>query len=585
MDTMPQLSLSLPQVCNQDEEASAEEEEFGEFNEFPGCADSSNSSTWKSAAKVSSTLYPDDCQFISRLNQPVEQTQPTSTASVKSIDEQAPCTDGLSEKYTYNSDKSSVRNACFLTNETDFADFSVFGEQAAQAWCCGLAGAVVWDGREGMTAHKGLRHNFVNPVEDVILDSEPRSCAFTSTGNICTIVNHCEKINKSSQDLKSIPHFQVEWGHFGDKTVDKSCESHKERKHSFNLNFLRTSKEAELKEENGKKEKSVSTLSQTTSLYDFVDNVSCDEGSSQDEPSEDFEPNVSSLASQEDTDTDEYKTDDEEELRNYRLSRSFCNDDFIWYNTSNSDVDTGYFYQDHSAAQESSATSALSECEEHSEKDQAFRGVSLCPSTSQEHVQLNEEEVQSLHGLPPSDSFADFCSAPSQVDRECELFQDRQEALGQQCDITSCQVVQCQVQQLFLANFPQLVLQLTDEVEDPVHGLDALLFFKDDSDYEEEEPKHFCSLVIPPGLRRSSQDIHSAAGLQFQWASSHANRSLLQCLGMDLRDIVFIGLKKQPVALPALASQRGQLEPIKDSSSPVHFPGQTPVTTHAPMST
>ncbi|KAJ0066946.1 hypothetical protein NL108_006188 [Boleophthalmus pectinirostris] len=577
MDAMPQLSSSLPQVCNQDEEAPAEEEEFGEFSNFPGGADGFNCSPWESASN-SLSLHSDPCQSISRLNQPVEQSQPTSTMSLKSIDDQAACVDELSEKYPYDGDKSSVLKACFLTNETDFADFSVFGEQAAQAWCCGLAGAEFWDGREGMSA---LRHNYVTPDENVILDSEPKSCAFTSTGNICTIVNHCEKRNKSSQDNNSKPHLQVEWGHFGDKSADKSCESHKERKHSFNLNFLRTSKEVE---ERGKKEKSVSTLSQTAGLYDFVDNVSFDEGSSQDEPSEDFEPNVSSLASPDDTDPDEYPTDDEEELRNYRLSRSFCNNDFIWYNTSNSDVDTGLFYDDHFAAQESSATSALSEYEEHSEEEQVSRGVSLESHTSQEPVQLADGDVQNLQGLPPSDSFADFCSAPSQEDRQCELFQDRQEAFGQQYDITSCEVVlHCQVQQLLLASFPQLVS--AEEVEDPVYGLETLLFFKDESDHEEQESKQFDSLCIPPGLRWSSQDIHSAAGLQFQWGGSHTSMGLLQCLGVDSRNIVVIGLKKQPVAVPALASHRGQLEPIKDSLSPVHFSGQTKVTTHKPMST
>ncbi|KAK7930889.1 hypothetical protein WMY93_007284 [Mugilogobius chulae] len=578
MDTMPQLSSSLPQVCNRDEEAPAEEEEFGDFREFPCDPEVPQSSPWESATKTSPTLYPDACLSIPRLNQPVEQSQPTSTVTVKSGDEHAACADGLSEKYSYHDDRSSVLNACFLTNETDFADFSVFGEQAAQAWCCGLAGAEFWDGREGMPAHKELRQNFVSPDEDVILDSEPKSCA----GNICTIVSHCEKRNKSSQDYKSKPHFQVEWGSLGDKTVDKYCESHKERKHSFNLNFLRTSKEADLREERGKKEKSVSTLSQTASLYDMVDNASCDEGSSHDELSEDFEPNVSSLASLENTDTDEYQTDDEEELRNYRLSRSFCNNDFIWYNTSNSDADTDLFGQDQSAVQESSATSAQSK--EHSEEDQVSKGVSLEPHSSQEHGQLIEGEVQCLQGLPPSDSFADFCSAPSQEDEECELFQDREDAPGQQCNKSSCKVLlHCQTQQLFMANFPHLV-SADDEDEDPVYGLDALLLVKDDSEHEEEESKHFGSLCILPGLRWSSQDIHSATGLQFQWASSHAHRGLLHCLGVDSMNIVFIGLKKQSV-VPVLASHQRQLEPIKDALSSVHFPGQTAATTHAPMST
>ncbi|CAL9687862.1 unnamed protein product [Knipowitschia caucasica] len=581
MDNMPQLFSSLPQVCDQDEEASAEKEEFGEFSQIPGGADGFDSTLWESAA----TLYPEACDSISRLNHPVELAQPSSTLSAKSIDEQTACAAGNAEICSHYGDKGSILNACFLSNETDFADFSVFGEQAAPAWCCGLTGADFWDEREGMTAEKGLRHSFIGSEEDVILDSEPKSCAITSAGNICTI-NHCEKINKSSQEFKSIkPYCQMEWCELGDKTTDNSCESRKERKHSFNLSFLRTSKEAELREESGKKEKSVSTLSKPEGLYNFVENVSCDDGSSQDEPS-DFEPNVSSLASQDDTDTDEYQTDDEEELRNYRLSRSFCNSDFIWCNTLHSDVDAGLFYQVHSAAQECSATSGLIEYKEHSEKERTSKVVDLDLEHNMSHVQLTEGEVHSLQGLPPSDSFADFCSAPSQEDRECVQFADRQEAHGQHdmmwCDLTSCQVVlQHQVQQLFLDSFPLLVSP--NEMDDPVYGLDVLLFCKDIGDRDEEESKHMGSLCIPPGLRSSSQDIHSAAGLQFQWACSHANRCLLQCLAVDSRNIVFIDLKKQPG--PAFAAYREQMEHMKDSLSPEHFPGQTAVATHAHLST
>lgn len=551
---MPQLSSSPPQECNEDEGAPSEEEEFDQFNEFHGGADNAHISSWKSA---SSTLLPDPYQYLPSINQPVEQSQPRSTVSLKVVDDQAAAEVDLSEK-------TSVLKSCLLKNQTDFADFSVFGEQAAQAWCCGLSGAEFWDS-ERITTQKGLS-----------ITSEPKSSAYKSKDDIFTKVYHCEKQTKSSQDFQNEPHFQSECGHFVDLSVDKSCESHKERKHSFNLNFLLTSKETGQREERKMKEKSVSTLSQTASLYDFVDNASCDEGSSQDEPSEDFEPNVSSLASQEETDTDQDQTDDEEELRNYRLSRSFCND-YIWYNlqTSSTDVDTALFYQDHSAAQESSTTSMDPECEKHSEENQVFRGVSLEPHMSQLQLDEGEEAVC----LPPSDSFADFCSAPSQEDRDCELFQDRQEAFGQQCDVTSCQIVlHCQVQQLFQDSFPQLVS--AEDVEDYVYGLDALLFVKDQNDHEEEEPRQSGLLCVPPGIRWPSQDILSVAGLQFQWAGSHINRCLHQCLGIDSKNILFIGIKKQPVLVPALASHQRLLEPMKSSLSPVHFRGQTAVTTH-----
>lgn len=562
---MPQLSSSKPQECHEDEGAPSEEEEFNEFCEFPSKADDSHTSPLESGFKASSTLLPDSCQFLPSVNQPVEQSQPTATVSLTVIDDQTTDEDGVSEK-------SSVLKSCLLTSETDFADFSVFGEQAAQAWCCGLGGAEFWDAEE-IPGQKGLS---ISSDAVAILDSEPKSSACMSKEDTFTNVYHCEKQTKLSQDFLHNPHFQLEWGHFGEKSVGKSCESHKERKHSFNLNFLRTSKETGQREGREKKDKSVSTLSQITSPYDFKDNVSCDDCSSQDEPSEDFEPNVSSLASHEDTDTDLDQTDDEEELRNYRLSRSFCSD-YIWYNpqTSSSHVDTGLLYKDHPAAQESSATSVDSEYKSHSEEDQVFRGLE--PYMSK--LQAAEGEV--LGCLPPSDSFADFCSAALQEEKDCELFQDRQEAFGQQCDITSCQtVLHCQVQQLFLDSFPQLTP--AEEVEDSIYGLDALFVAKDQNDHG-EKLGHSGVLCIPPGLRWSSQDILSAAGLQFQWTGSHINRCLHQCLGVDSQNIVFIGIKKQSVVVPV--SHQGLLEPIKDSISAVHYPGQTAVTAQAPMKT
>lgn len=569
MDTMPHLSSSPPQECNEDDGAPVEEEEeFGELKNFPGAADDSHVSSWESASTGSSTLQPGIYQSLPTINKPVEQSQPTPTVSLKAIGDQATAEVGLSDgSLSPEGDKKSALKSCFVSNETDFADFSVFGDQAAQAWCCGLSGSEFWDG-EGVTAQKGLS---VTSGEVAILDSEPKSSACVSKDGICTKVYHCEEKNKLSQDFQNTPHFQPERGHFVDKSGAKSCESPKERKHSFNLNFLRTSKEAGQREEKEKTEKSVSTLCQTRSLYDFVDNASCDDGSSQDEPSEDFEPNVSSLASQEDTDTDQDQTDDEEELRNYRLSRSFCND-YIWYNLQPStlDADAGLFYQDHYVAQESSATSMDSECEKRSEEDQVFSCVSLEAHMSQ--LQLAEEEVQGC--LQPSDSFADFCSAPSQQDRDGELFQDRQEAFGQQCDVTSCQIVlHCQVEQLFLDSFPQLVS--AEQVEDAVYGLDALLFIKDHDDLEKEDSSHSGLFCVRPGIRLSSQDILSAAGLQFQWTGSHINRCLHQCLGVDSNNILFIGIKKQSV-VPTLGSHQGLLE---------HFPGRTAVTAHAPMRT
>lgn len=552
---MPQLSSSPPPLCYDNKGTGSEEEESGDFS---AGADGSDGSSVEAASKLTSpTLNLDTSLSTTSTLHPVEQSQPTSTVNLKPTDDQARLEDSLHLKNGYpcsDGDQTSVLNACSVTNETDFADFSVFGEQAAHVWCCGLGGAEFGDCSEGVTPQKGLSEHFASDQE-VILDCEPKSFTDTSKKEICTKVNHCENKGKSSQGIEGMQHFQMEGCYFEDKTQGKYGESHKERKHSFNLNFLLTSNEADQTErgERGKKEKSVSTLSQAARLYEG--NASCDEDSSQGDPSEDFEPNVSSLVSQDDGTDTEDQTDDEEELRNYRLSRSFCNSD-ISYSLQTSDSEVGLFYHEQSAAQESSATSIQSECEPRTEDDQVFR-FSFKPQKGQEHVQLAEGEVQSLGILPPSDSFADFCSASSQEEGEWALFQDQpdeQEGCGQLYDLTSGQVVlQHQVQQLFQDSFPEVIS--AEESEDPVHGLHALLFLKKQNGHEgEEEPAHGLDHQrLIPGMWWPSQDIHSATGLQYQWSGSHINKSLLRCLDVDTGNIVFIGIKKHPV-VPACAS-------------------------------
>ncbi|KAM9847999.1 uncharacterized protein ACBR49_009271 [Aulostomus maculatus] len=79
------------------------------------------------------------------------------------------------------------------------------------------------------------------------------------------------------------------------------------------------------------------------------------------------------------------------------------------------------------------------------------------------------------------------------------------------------------------------------------------------------------------------QDVHSAVGLQFQWGGSHSNRTLLRCLGVDTSNRVFIGMKRQPVSVPAFASSLGMLEPTKDFVPTVCSPGHTAVTAQAPL--
>ncbi|KAG8523299.1 Aftiphilin [Galemys pyrenaicus] len=65
------------------------------------------------------------------------------------------------------------------------------------------------------------------------------------------------------------------------------------------------------------------------------------------------------------------------------------------------------------------------------------------------------------------------------------------------------------------------------------------------------------------------QDIHDAHGLQYQWGGSHSNKKLLCSLGIDTRNILFTGNKKQPVIVPMYAAGLGMLEPTKEPLKPL----------------
>ncbi|XP_054654794.1 aftiphilin-like [Dunckerocampus dactyliophorus] len=328
-------------------------------------------------------------------------------------------------------DLCTTNGYCSSAEETGFADFSVFTEQAAHPWCCGFAPL-------GGTAVGTKPSSSLREGRQVVMDAEPRSrCA-------CT------------------PH---------QTSQDKSHQTSKLQKED------------------------VLNTSATEDLDSFCDDVSY-EG-----PSEDLEPNVSSLASQGD------QTGDEDE--------------------SLSEWDMYCHRGDQAASQGTCATSNVSSQFNAERFDNCVDGETL--------------------GLPPSDSFADFCSAAPQEDgnRMWAEFKDTRSKLPEQ--VSSLQLLQ--------ASFPEEVVPPEEEDEDEeeeeeenVPSLGALL-------HPQEEEKTTVHRV-QHGFWRPHQDIHGAAGLMFQWRASHANRTLLRCLGLDMRDTWV------------------QMNPDKDC-----FSGHTPATT------
>uniref|UniRef100_UPI00398F704A aftiphilin-like isoform X2 n=1 Tax=Pristiophorus japonicus TaxID=55135 RepID=UPI00398F704A len=84
------------------------------------------------------------------------------------------------------------------------------------------------------------------------------------------------------------------------------------------------------------------------------------------------------------------------------------------------------------------------------------------------------------------------------------------------------------------------------------------------------------------------QDVEDAHGLRYQWGGSHSNKKLLISLGIDTRNILFTGQRKQPVIVPAYASGLGMLEPTKEPVKPISAAekiasiGQTPTASVTP---
>ncbi|KAM3623781.1 uncharacterized protein V6R79_015462 [Siganus canaliculatus] len=124
------------------------------------------------------------------------------------------------------------------------------------------------------------------------------------------------------------------------------------------------------------------------------------------------------------------------------------------------------------------------------------------------------------------------------------------------------------LEKLFHSSFPQTAVP---PVQDDVISLKILLGPPEDkpqpgAEEEKRSPSHgsvFGDVWV------QLQDIHEAIGLRYQWGGSHCNKALLCCLGIDTRNILFTGQKKQPVIVPMYAAGLGMLEPTKEPVKPI----------------
>ncbi|XP_037327804.2 aftiphilin a isoform X2 [Pungitius pungitius] len=135
------------------------------------------------------------------------------------------------------------------------------------------------------------------------------------------------------------------------------------------------------------------------------------------------------------------------------------------------------------------------------------------------------------------------------------------------------------LEKLFQGSFPRTAAP--PPVEDEVASLRILLGPPQDKpqpgaeeeqqqeEEEEEEETLPGNRSARRGVWMQLQDVHEAVGLRYQWGGSYCNKALLCCLGIDTRNILFTGQKKQPVIVPMYAASLGMLEPTKEPVKPV----------------
>ncbi|XP_077342092.1 aftiphilin isoform X2 [Lithobates pipiens] len=121
------------------------------------------------------------------------------------------------------------------------------------------------------------------------------------------------------------------------------------------------------------------------------------------------------------------------------------------------------------------------------------------------------------------------------------------------------------LERVIQASFP---LPSAADIEENISPLDLLLCTEQQEETSKSQSTiRLCTTVLD--LWAELQDIHDAFGLKYQWGGSYSNKKLLCSLGIDTRNILFTGNKKQPVIVPMYAAGLGMLEPTKEPLKPL----------------
>uniref|UniRef100_A0A8C2IN59 Aftiphilin a n=1 Tax=Cyprinus carpio TaxID=7962 RepID=A0A8C2IN59_CYPCA len=185
---------------------------------------------------------------------------------------------------------------------------------------------------------------------------------------------------------------------------------------------------------------------------------------------------------------------------------------------------------------------------------------------------LAGEEATPFADFPGSDSFADFSSAQVgdagdnegwQAFSEPDQSQNGGESwatFGQEQDAAGSEKSGDDWHESQPVTSPPTA---AEERKSSTVGLDSLKYLETLS----VSSCGFCRAL--QDVWQQLQDIHNAYGLRYQWGGSHTNKALLCSLGIDTRNILFTGHKKQPVIVPMYAASLGMLEPTKEPVKPV----------------
>uniref|UniRef100_A0A3Q2QIR2 Aftiphilin n=1 Tax=Fundulus heteroclitus TaxID=8078 RepID=A0A3Q2QIR2_FUNHE len=533
-----------PPPLDADDEVVSEEDGFGDFSKGGGCTPPGRADVSEPPSSFRRT-YPSE-KPATRLPDPGSNhlAEPTSEESGRCPPESSHCSNGHAEEDLRPEAFSGSIASC-SGEATGFADFTVFTEQAGHPWCCGFTEQ--WDDRAG-GGRLSVGEQVCDSGPEFVTESEPRSqLAYEANGGVCVESEHCEK---------------------RDAAPVQPPQDH------------RRSQEDESGGNSGPEEPASG------------DGASCLDDLSLKAASEELEPNTSSLTSPGGQAAWD-RTDDEGEVtQNCGTPDSLVSSGRANLGLSEWEMDGPHC----NAPQGTSATS----CQPHSGTHTQEKRTHLSDINTEPHrepVGTADPGVQSLGTLAPSDSFADFCSAPAQDDEEGPTWADftgqsapvegsvwterrepgDEEEEPDQDGVTRMNRCQgqaslfCHVQQLLRSSFPEVRLPAVEGEED-LPNLGALLHSQPSPETEEDIPEVSHALRIQQSVLSPHEDLRCSLGLQFRWGGSHSNTTLLRCLGVDPRNIVFMGTKKQAVTVPAYASSLGMLDATKDPSPAVTGP-------------